>query len=101
MLHKGWCGMFLSGMVGAASGGTEKKYKITNKSGYIDCKAQQASAGETVPVSIRGSVRISIQTTSGLTIPTADGDISLYAPEIPVAAYFIMPREDIIISSIN
>ena len=69
--------MFLSGMVGTASGGSEKRYKITNKSGYIDCKAQQASAGETVPVSIRGSVRISIQTTSGLTIPTADGGMIL------------------------
>lgn len=81
--------------------GGQKKYRITNKSGYIDCEMQQASAGETVPVSIRGSVRISIQTISGLTIPTADGDIALYAPEIPVAAYFIMPMEDVIISSID
>ena len=93
--------MFLSGMVGTASGGSEKKYKITNKSGYIDCEMQQALAGTAVQVSIRGSVGISIQTTSGLTIPTANGDIAVYAPEVPVAAYFIMPMEDVIISAIT
>lgn len=78
--------------------GGQKKYRITNKSGYIDCGTQQVSAGATVKVSIRGSVGITVQTTSGLTIPVEFGDIAMYAPEIPVSAYFVMPAEDVTIS---
>ena len=87
--------MFLSGMVGTASGGSEKKYKITDNSG---CSSVQniASPGESVNV-ISDNSSINIKGKSGNWIPYRTG-ASLTRVATGQHFYFIMPAEDVTIS---
>jgi len=86
MLHKGWGGMFLSGMVGTASGGSEKKYKITNYSAYIAAQ-EEAEPGAFVTVTTVGK-GVDVATASGKTVPCLEG----------AAFQFVMPAEDVVVS---
>ena len=76
--------MFLSGMVGTASGGSEKKYKITNYSSYI---AVQEEPGAFVTVTTVGK-GVDVATASGKTVPCLEG----------AAFQFVMPAEDVVVS---
>ena len=93
--------MFLSGMVGASSGGTEKRYKITDNSnsGF----PESAYAGEIV-FATEDSYYVTVVGTSKRIIPVdiksrilADSDVSTYAgSQEPYG--FVMPAEDVTIS---
>lgn len=88
-------------------GSAEKKYKITNKSGTIDCDIQQSSAGiaiQLTTIGVDGFDTSPIRTTSGLVVPIARGKIPtstthvMRAPELSTPYYFVMPAEDVTIS---
>ena len=93
--------MFLSGMVGTASGGSEKRYKITDNSNYGF--PESAYAGEIV-FATEPSPYLTVVGTSKRHIPVntesgilADSDVSTYAgSQKPYG--FVMPAEDVTIS---
>lgn len=91
--------MFLSGMVGTASSGTEKKYKITDST---DSYPYSAYAGEIVEQNNGMSVKI--RTASGFPIYTQDVDESYFQGVSSLVAdpnmvrCFVMPAEDVIVT---
>lgn len=97
--------MFLSGMVGTASGGSEKKYKITNnRSGDGIVYPEYAAPGKYVQ---QTGVRTlpNITGSSGIAIPVGTVSESYFTGIETIAAgekgqvvFFVMPAEDVTIS---
>lgn len=90
--------MFLSGMVGTASGGTEKKYKITSTN---DVGApESALAGEYVVITATSS--FTVTRADGRIIPSGSIAVLLEGDRIPTVTdegkCFVMPAEDVTIS---
>ena len=98
MLHKGWCGMFLSGMVGTASGGSEKKYKITDTVGLG--LPETALAGEYIVTTMTSS--FTVTRADGRIIPSGAIAVLLDGEKMPTVLKdgqcFVMPAEDVTIS---
>lgn len=90
--------MFLSGMVGTASSGTEKKYKVTSSKTWVGLADSEFSPGAFVDFSIESSNSVTVRTVSGETIPYMAGLISAYVPDSIDWYYFVMPAEDVTIS---
>ena len=93
--------MFLSGMVGTASGGAEKKYKITDNSNSGFPESAYAgeivfATGDSYYVTVIGTSKrhIPVNTQSGI---LADSDVSTYAGSRERYG-FVMPAEDVTIS---
>lgn len=97
--------MFLSGMVGTASGGTEKKYKITNnRTGDGIVYPEYAAPGEYVQQTGVNYLP-KITGSSGITIPAGTVSKSYFTGIATIAAgekgevvFFVMPAEDVTIS---
>lgn len=92
--------MFLSGMVGTASGGSEKKYKITNnRSGDGIVYPEYAAPGEYVRQKGSG-IQPVVTRSSGIPIPTAlmSKNTTRAAAGKDQVIYFIMPAENVTIS---
>ena len=90
--------MFLSGMVGTASGGSEKKYKVTTAKTWVGLTDSEFSPGAFVDFSVEGSSSVTVLASSGVTIPYMTGLISAYVPDDVKRYYFVMPAEDVTIS---
>lgn len=91
--------MFLSGMVGTASGGTEKKYKITSNLSVLTGVLDSASPGDFVSMATGTSSFTIRGDSSGNEVPKLSGEISTYAaPDAVFYFYFVMPAEDVTIS---
>ena len=90
--------MFLSGMVGTASGGSEKKYKVTSSKTWVGLADSEFSPGAFVNFAVEGSSSVTVRTVSGETIPYMAGLISTYVPDSTDWYYFVMPAEDVTIS---
>lgn len=86
--------MFLSGMVGTASGGSEKKYKITTADSSYDI-LDEASPGAIVYVGAEGPSMV-VKTSNGLSIPWLNALSTTRAAGSML--YFVMPAEDVTIS---
>ena len=97
--------MFLSGMVGTASGGVEKKYKITNnRTGDGIVYPEYAAPGEYVRQTGVGTLP-HITGSSGIKIPVGTvsesyftGIATIAVGEKGEATFFVMPAEDVTIS---
>lgn len=90
--------MFLSGMVGTASGGSEKKYKITSAK---DVGApESALAGEYVAITATSS--FTVTRADGRIIPSGSIAVLLDGERVPTVLKeekcFVMPAEDVTIS---
>ena len=96
--------MFLSGMVGTAQGGSEKKYKITSESNYYGMVRNEYSPGEFVGLSSSDKSTESSEnvgtTQSGKTVVAVHSS-KIDGIQFPATGrsfmYFVMPAEDVTI----
>lgn len=96
--------MFLSGMVGTASGGTEKKYHILNQNMLVWSNSEYAEAGQIVGMGTNekydiGAGESFVKTASGTMIPMLEGKVQgITFPNGRSNYYFVMPAEDVVVS---
>lgn len=94
--------MFLSGMVGTASGGSEKKYKITTVGAGTACSVTEASAGTIVQFQIAPQIFsfgiTVVKSVSGIEIPMGYPHSTTSTRAAGVSLCFVMPAEDVTIS---
>lgn len=96
--------MFLSGMVGTASGGSEKKYHILNQNVLVWFNSEYAEAGQIVGMGTDDKFMFDfgeslVKTASGTMIPMGEGKVQgITFPNGRRHYWFVMPAEDVTIS---
>ncbi len=96
--------MFLSGMVGTASGGSEKKYHILNQNVQVWFNSEYAEAGQIVGIGTDDKFMFDfgesfVKTASGTMIPMGEGKVQgITFPNGRRHYWFVMPAEDVTIS---